>query len=116
MDSDHQEYSLMPQKPASSDSNWVDRTMQIAQTCNRLFTANAACQICSVYADKQVEYEIRNDTNLWNTIANPQKNLEVELYRQFLFDEESVVDSVSGRTGDDDEPDERTLVTQRSNQ
>jgi hypothetical protein len=85
----------------SSQFQWIDTVVQAATTANKLFTANT-CRLCHAYSDKQVEFETRNEG-----ISSPMERLmmrttqeasmEVELYRQFLFDEDSVVDNVTHR-------------------
>jgi hypothetical protein len=92
-------------RPLKED--WVDRTVRLANSCNKLFTRNT-CRVCQVYADKQVEFEQRQEgsgdalaspiSRVWQkTVMLAPSTLEVELYRQFLFDEESVVETVCER-------------------
>lgn len=74
-------------------ADWVDKTVNLARACNKLFTKNT-CRLCQVYVDQQVEFENRQEDA---SVKNPARSMEVELYRQFLFDEESVVDGVCER-------------------
>lgn len=80
------------------DGDWVAKASSISHAFNKLL-AQSACKLCSVYVDEQVEFENRQEdykTNMavaWMRTHKP----EVEVYRQFLFDEESVVDSVAER-------------------
>lgn len=92
------------------DADWVDSVVHVADTCKKLFTANT-CRVCQVYVDEQLEYERQCEENLKNSPSPFQRawmqtamnNAEVELYRQFLFDEESVVEVVSEREKEDDD-------------
>mmetsp|Transcript_16278 Transcript_16278/g.21301 ORF Transcript_16278/g.21301 Transcript_16278/m.21301 type:complete len:153 (-) Transcript_16278:258-716(-) len=83
-------------------SDWMERT----GTKLGKFLSKSACRLCTVYADEQVEYEKRQedyvttmDRMVQATARSVAKStLEVDLYKHFLFDEESVVNSF----GDDD--------------
>jgi hypothetical protein len=97
----------------SVDDGWVDSMVEVARACNKLFTKHT-CGLCHVYVDKQVEYESRQEDHkrggdhplspverVWmkTGLGLERGNMEVDMYRQFLFDE----DSVSQRgDGDDD--------------
>jgi hypothetical protein len=91
--SDHRELVLK--------GSLVETVVKVAARCNNLLIGN--CHPCTLYCDKQVQYEWIQDQykmdsplgNLFNKIDN---NLEVQMYREFLFDEESVVEQVSGRS------------------
>ncbi len=96
---------------------WVDSMIEVAHTATKLF-ARHTCRMCHVYVDEQLEFErqqqqfdfykahqqsVSNKENSSPGVSSPWANLvanagpspfEVELYRQFLFDEESVVDTV----------------------
>jgi hypothetical protein len=117
-----QENSLVTGSDRSND-DWVDTLVSCAQVVNKLFVRNT-CRICQVYSDKQVEFEERLQEN-----SNPVDRAmlraamplhpEVELYRQFLFDEDSVVESVGLREETDfssshNDDDAQTLTTQRT--
>jgi len=102
---------------AGDDDDWVDSVVQVANTCKKLFTQNT-CRMCQVYVDEQVEYERREEAidgdgnkmkwspspfqQAWMRSSVLANNPEVELYRQFLFDEESVVEVVMEREKEDD--------------
>jgi hypothetical protein len=116
------ENSLVTSSDRSND-DWVDTLVSCAQVVNKLFVRNT-CRICQVYSDKQVEFEERLQEN-----SNPVDRAmlraamplhpEVELYRQFLFDEDSVVESVGLREETDfnsshNDDDAQTLTTQRT--
>jgi hypothetical protein len=139
--------ALVSAKGSAYKLDWVERTVQLAQTCNQILSANA-CRLCYVYVDKQVEYETRQQQpyegngraansnrsphplpgaleRVWTqTATSPHFSMEVDFYRQLLFDEDSVVDAVSERDPDskdeeDDETEEidetlRAIATQRS--
>jgi hypothetical protein len=111
-----------------NSDDWVDALVSCANVVNKLFVRNT-CRLCQVYSDKQVEFEQRLQDN-----SNPVDRAvlrtvlplhpEVELYRQFLFDEDSVVESVGLREEsefssshpdeDDDTHTAHTLTTQRT--
>ena len=84
-----------------SKGSLVETVVKVATTCNNLMIEN--CNPCTLYCDKQVQYEWVQDQykmdgplgNLFNKIDN---NVEVQMYREFLFDEESVVEQVSSRS------------------
>jgi hypothetical protein len=109
-----------------NDARWIDTIVSCAQTVNKLFTSQT-CRLCHVYSDRQVEYEnslslaasaaaaTAADRRNQPAIISPVERAylkttsttnatllqpEVEFYRQFLFDEESVVQTVYNRTGD----------------
>lgn len=76
--------------------------VEVAKVCNNLFTKQ--CNLCNVYTDKQVEYEWRQEKQGGSPVERAvQKaqvesgNLEINLYRQFLFDEDSVIAGASLR-------------------
>lgn len=110
---------------------WVDTMVSCAQAVNKLFTKNT-CRVCQVYSDKQVEFEQRlQELNITSPVDSAYLKAfiplhpEVELYRQFLFDEDSVVDSVGHRETTEYSSssyvddvnvleDARTLTTQRT--
>ncbi|GAX21873.1 hypothetical protein FisN_30Hh074 [Fistulifera solaris] len=85
------------------DDGWVDSMVEVAKVCNNLFTKQ--CNLCNIYTNKQVEYEWRQEKTLQSSSSPVERalqkvdhgNLEVHLYRQFLFDEESVIAGASLR-------------------
>lgn len=82
--------------------DWLEKTVRLAQDCNQIF-AQTACRLCHVYVDQQVEFEQRQESQRdWMRPAAEQ-SLEVNMYRQFLFDEDSVVEGVSGRVAEETE-------------
>ena len=117
-----------------SHNKWVDRMVQMAHACNNIVVKN--CNLCHVYANKQVEFERSDDypgnslntpaTSVWSSAMSPTEKvwrdlqggcgnvqaLEVNLYRQFLFDEESVIDMMDqamakvDKSGSEDSQDE----------
>ena len=78
--------------------DWVEKATSISLAFNKLL-AKSACKLCSVYVDEQVEFENRQEdykttmAKAWMRSYKP----DVEVYRQMLFDEDSVVESISGR-------------------
>jgi hypothetical protein len=85
---------------SQSQTQWVDTIVQAAQTANKMFAQNT-CRLCHVYTDKQVEFETRNEISSSPLesifMRTAEASMEVELYKQFLFDEESVNDNVTDR-------------------
>ena len=86
----------------NESSNWMDRT--IPKQVSQFLTKNA-CRLCSVYADEQVAYESVREQQDYsvNTFmyqasaahdAIAARSLDVQIYKQFLFDEDSVLESL----------------------
>jgi hypothetical protein len=96
-----EENALVGAQQQSSQFPWIDSVVQAATTANKLFTRNT-CRMCHVYSDKQVEFETQHEGSSSPMASlmmrtTQEASLEVELYRQFLFDEDSVVDNIGGR-------------------
>ena len=81
--------------------SFAEMVVKAATACNRMIIEN--CSLCTLYCDKQVQYEaavmeryVTGDalTDLFRTL---ETNPVVEEYRERLFDEQSVVESVSSR-------------------
>lgn len=107
-----QEQSLVRKSPQKRREDWVDSVVEVAQTCKKLFTRHT-CRVCQVYVDEQVEFEIQQQENRsWHDSALSM--MEVELYRQFLFDEDSVVEGVSERRCEQEEQEEEPHTNQNS--
>ena len=118
-----EEYRHNRQLQTASDDGWVDSMVEVARTCNKLFSKHS-CNACNVYVKKQVEYETNQEqirgnsrpqspmARVWQKTGIEQSKLEVELYRQFLFDEESVVDGVSLRGEEEEETDRQSSHAQ----
>lgn len=115
---------IVPQQPAPTGDDWVDSVVGVAQTCKKLFTQHT-CRLCQVYVDEQVEFERRQEEASGHvprkSWMQTQPTLEVELYRQFLFDEDSVVEHVSEREMSEAaalpsaaEEEQQTVTTQRT--
>lgn len=93
---------------SSMEEGWVDSVVEVARTCNKLFSKHA-CGVCHIYVDKQVQMEFEQDKTgssndpispverAWLKSGFAQSNLEVDMYRQFLFDEDSVASGVTHR-------------------
>lgn len=85
----------------NSADDWIEKAGTISQAFNKLL-AKSACKLCNVYVDEQVEFESQQE-DYKTTMAKAwmrsyaKNSMEVELYRQMLFDEESVAESVAGR-------------------
>jgi len=75
----------------------------MSKSLNKLLTKTGSCaRLCSVYAEEQLAYENRQDSDYVTSMDRilseatgraASSVLEVDLYRQFLFDEESVMES-----------------------
>jgi len=82
----------------NSSDDWIEKATSISNAFHQLLS-KSACKLCSVYVDEQVEFENRQEdykttmAKAWMRAHKP----EVEIYRQLLFDEDSVVDSVAER-------------------
>jgi hypothetical protein len=78
--------------------------VRAATVCTKLVQEN--CGFCTIYCDKQVQYETVLEQY---TAVNPLGELfskldggmEVQTYRDQLFDEDSVVDQVASRDSGD---------------
>lgn len=81
-----------------SKGSLVETVVKVAVTCNNLMIEN--CNACTLYCDEQVQYEWvqEMESPLFNLFNKIDDNLEVQMYRQFLFDEDSVVEQVSSRS------------------
>jgi hypothetical protein len=87
----------------STTTPWIDGVVALADTCHQLWKQQTkACHVCSAYVEKQVEFE-RREESYWpsTAAAHPQ----VQFYRSFLFDEESVMETVRSRWIDEDDGD-----------
>jgi hypothetical protein len=115
-----------PQTQGDHDSeDWVESVWGVAKTAKK-FLAGSACHVCQVYVDEQLEFERKQQQHDFNTnrgnsnvhrawLKAVDQPLEVELYRQFLFDEDSVVHSIERSYSKEENEDEhRTIMTQRS--
>jgi hypothetical protein len=85
---------------------WVDSVVDVASHMRKMFT-KSTCRLCQVYVDNQVEFEQQQRDENFCYQKQPH-GIEVELYRQFMFDEESVVECVSERNDVDEEKEQRT--------
>jgi len=108
----------------SDDRSMMETIVRAATAANNLFLKN--CNMCTVYCDKQVEYEHvveqykvvmastaavegRTLDDLFKVLDTTSKPA-VEQCQQFLFDEESVVRQVNSRS--EDEGDNDDLLSQ----
>ena len=97
-----QQRELIEQK-----GSFAELVVRAATACNKMILEN--CSICTLYCDKQVQYEtavmeryvtgngLSDLTDLFRRLEDDQG---VEEYREKLFDEQSVVQSVSSRQED----------------
>jgi hypothetical protein len=110
-----------------NNEDWIEKASSLSQAFHKLI-AKSACKMCDVYVDEQLEFENRQE-DYYNTTTGTttttsmarawvkayKPSMEVELYRQMLFDEESVVFSVSERDDNEDEEGDKTFVTHHPN-
>jgi len=81
--------------------SFAELVVKAAAACNRMIIEN--CSVCTLYCDKQVQYETaameRYVTGgaLADLFQTFDVNAEVKEYKDRLFDEQSVVESVSSR-------------------
>lgn len=104
---------------SQQNGDWVNRT---GSKFTNLISNTTCVRLCSLYVDEQVEYEIRQEdcvttmNRMMSVVSSvgaasmlaPARAvaagaLEVEMYKQFLFDEESVLTSLTEREEDEDD-------------
>lgn len=80
--------------------DWIEKATSLSNAFNKMI-AKSACKMCNMYVDQQVEFENRQEdytTSMARAYMRAYKpSMEVELYRQMMFDEDSVVEGVSAR-------------------
>jgi hypothetical protein len=84
--------------------SFAELVVKAASACTKLVSEN--CGLCTVYCDKQVQYEsvleqYNMGTPLDSLFRKLDNSLEVQVYRDYMFDEESVVEQVSSRQEDE---------------
>ena len=106
---------------ASQPGDWVDGTGLLSQTFTKLISNTTCVRLCSLYVDEQVEYEIRQEdcvsgmdrmVSVVSSVGGAASNMlafhngndgmDVQLYKQFLFDEDSVLTSLTEREEEDE--------------
>jgi hypothetical protein len=118
---------LQPRKqPHERNGSFLDTVVRAAASMNNVLLEH--CNVCTVYCDKQVQYEttweaatqmeasatlthLFHRMNSYNTSGvqsghdsnNSNENDDIQRYQDFLFDEQSVIESVSSRAEDTDE-------------
>lgn len=81
---------------ADLDTSLSAMMVEAAQMANRAVTDN--CGLCTIYCDKQIQYEVLSTEFPSDSITKMyQSSPEVQEARSQLFDEESVVNSMSSR-------------------
>lgn len=125
-----EKHGLVIRSESDKTTDWTDRAVQLAQTCNQIFVKN--CAPCVYYAESQVEFESRQEYLGAGPVGrvfakNVCQNFEVAMYKQFLFDEDSVLEGVQIRDEHDmgssndtkakhsEMDDAATVTTQRTN-
>ena len=89
-------------------SDWVDTVERTATVMKKFFT-RTTCRLCQVYADEQVQYEVQLENKqqpLGVDWVSSVRNLEVELYRKYMFDESSVIEHADSFRDEADETEE----------
>ena len=85
----------------------VESVVKAATTCNKAILNN--CSMCTLYCDKQVAYETVVEQysissqlgQLSDLFKRMDNGTEVQECRDFLFDEDSVVQQAHSRSEDD---------------
>lgn len=81
---------------ADLDTSLSSMVVEAAQMANRAVTEN--CGLCTIYCDKQIQYEVLSTQLPADSISKMYYTTpEIQEARTQLFDEESVVNSVSTR-------------------
>ena len=80
--------------------SFAEVVVKAASACTKLVSEN--CGLCTVYCDKQVQYEsVLEPYTIGKTLEGLFSRLdnssEVQVYRNHLFDEQSVVEQASSR-------------------
>jgi hypothetical protein len=76
----------------------------VVAACNKAMVEN--CGLCTIYCDKQVQYETvveqyNISTQLGGLFKKLDNSVEVQVCRDFLFDEDSVVHQANSRSDDE---------------
>jgi aldehyde:ferredoxin oxidoreductase len=98
--------SLMSQEERLiQQGGFAETVVKAATACNQLMIDN--CGLCTVYCDKQVQYEsvlleqYKITGSLEGLFSKLDNSIKVQVCRDDLFDEDSVVDQVNSRTEDE---------------
>jgi hypothetical protein len=95
----------------TSKGSFLETVVNAASVINNILMEH--CGICTVYCDNQVKYEewAQEQYNVSTASLNhlfqkintttPTVNEEVKQYQEFLFDEQSVLESVASRDSQD---------------
>jgi hypothetical protein len=88
----------------------LDTVVRAASMWNQMI--QESCGLCTIYCDRQVKYEewVQDQYRLSTvtigmferTAPQPKDSSEVKRYQEFLFDEESVLESVASRDATED--------------
>lgn len=79
------------------ESSIADLVVRAASACNKMIIEK--CGLCTVYCDQQIQYEALSK-DFHNTAQHAILDLyyeEVQNAKNFLFDEDNVVDSITQR-------------------
>ena len=98
--SDQEDEIILSRGQSSSIANLV---IKAASLCNRVIVEK--CGMCTVYCDEQIRHELlaaQTTTSLSPSMWMPTSLMDemednIETARHYLFDEESVVDSITDR-------------------
>lgn len=103
--------SAAPNRQLTERGRIMDTVVSAASAVNKVLMEN--CGLCTVYCDQQVKYEdwVQHQYHVSTSSMNhlfqkvnpstPNENDEIKQYQDFLFDEESVLDSVASRDADE---------------
>lgn len=100
-----------PHRQLAERGRLLETVVNAASAVNKVLMEN--CGLCTVYCDQQVKYEdwVQHQYHVSTSSMNhlfqnmntntPSQNDEIKQYQEFLFDEESVLESVASRDTDE---------------
>lgn len=100
-----------PHRQLAEKGRLLETVVNAASAVNKVLMEN--CGLCTVYCDQQVQYEdwVQHQYHVSTSSMNhlfqkvnpntPSQNDEIKQYQEFLFDEESVLESVASRDADE---------------
>lgn len=90
-------HNIVTTTNSRGESSMTELVVRAASLCNKVIVEK--CGMCTVYCDEQIQYEAlaQDFHNTTQTSIFDLYHQEVETARNFLFDEDSVVDSIIER-------------------
>ncbi|KAG7352391.1 hypothetical protein IV203_029149 [Nitzschia inconspicua] len=107
----HTSNQAEPHRQLAERGRLLDTVVSAASVVNKMLMEN--CGICTVYCDQQVKYEdwVQHQYHVSTSSLHhlvqkmnpntPNQNSEIKQYQEFLFDEESVLESVASRDAEE---------------